>query len=368
MFLPLFRLLRKAGCLIPICLLVVTLIALHAYNTKKDALDLDDAVLPLPSTRNEGTSNHRHLFHIYDLHSSLLERFKVIDLSSARRVQNRKDKYNFTCTVSSSVPSFKICLHEPEKDRFISAGLLSTGLWEPYITRAFQAALSRHPDATIIDVGANIGYYSFLSSAMGHKVIAIEPQEENVKRFVAGASANHWNDNIILLVNALADSHKNVSLSTNIDNQGGIRVIDTCEQTGWLFAHRKAQTNTTGCNVPTLTFDDLLYIVDARTAIIKIDIEGYECRALATASRFFAAINVPYVFMEWRQMRERQHMADSACRTEQIRTLSNFFSDRGYVPHEIRSGIQLNPYSAVNWIVGDIYWRNKRHDMLVQSL
>lgn len=96
--------------------------------------------------------------------------------------------------------------------------------------------------------------------------------------------------------------------------------------------------------------------------------EGYECRALATASRFFAAINVPYVFMEWRQMRERQHIADSACKTEQIRTLGNFFSDRGYVPHEIRSGIQLNPYGAVNWIVGDIYWRNKHQDMLVPSL
>lgn len=255
------------------------LIALHTYN-KKDVLDLDDAVQPLPSTRVEGASSHRHLFHIYHLHSSLLGRFKVIVLSSARRDQNQKDKHNFTCTVSSSVPSFKICLHEPEKDRFISAGLLSTGLWEPYITCAFQAALSRHPDATIIDVGANIGYYSFLSSAMGHKVIAIEPQEENVKLFVAGASANHWNDNIILLVNALSDSHKNVSLTTNADNQGGIRVVDTCQQTGWLFSHRKAQTNTTGCSVPTLTFDDLLYIVDTRSAIIKIDIGKYIIRVV----------------------------------------------------------------------------------------
>ncbi|CAG5116970.1 unnamed protein product, partial [Candidula unifasciata] len=357
------------GCLIPVCAIVLLVTLLHIYNSnKKDVLDLDDTVLPLPFTRDERSLNHRHLFHIYDLHPSLFKRFNVIDLSSGRKAQNEKDKHNFNCTVSKSVPSFKICLYEPEKDRFISAGLLTTGLWEPFITRAFQVALSRYPDATIIDVGANIGYYSLLASAMGHKVIAIEPLEENVKRFVAGVNANHWNVNIILLVNALSDSHKNVSLSRNVDNQGGIRVLDSCEQYGWIFSQRKEDLHKKTCNVPTLTFDDLLYLVNTKTAIIKIDIEGYECRAFATASRFFAAINVPYVFMEWRQMRERQHLADTACRTEQIRTLSNFFSDRGYIPHEVRSGILLNPYNAVNYIVGDIYWRKKDQDMLVPSL
>ncbi|CAL1528253.1 unnamed protein product, partial [Lymnaea stagnalis] len=170
-----------------------------------------------------------------------------------------------------------------ERDKYISSSLLTSGIWEPYITQAFQTALERFPQATVIDVGANLGYYSLLASAMGHRVVALEPQTENLNRFVAGARADRWNDNIILLANALSDGHRNVSLSRSDDNQGGIRALDRCDQLWPSSSSMGGQ-----CTVPTLTLDDLLYVVTSKIVIIKLDIEGYECKALATASQFFS--------------------------------------------------------------------------------
>lgn len=257
-------------------LALLMLVILHMSGIKRDGFDLDDSAgLLLSDTEDRSLSNHRHLFNIYDVQSSLLERFKLIDISSVKKLKNWKDLYNYNCTVSKSVPSFKICVYQPERDIFISAGLLSSGIWEPHITRAFQTALSRFPQATVIDVGANIGYYSLLSSAMGHKVIAIEPEEESIKRFVAGICADQWNENIVLLANALSDSHKNVSLTRNADNQGGIRVLDNCQRSSWIFGKNDFHSASTECNVPTLTLNDLLYLVTTRVAVIKVDIGRY---------------------------------------------------------------------------------------------
>nr|KAI8765115.1 hypothetical protein BgiMline_002785 [Biomphalaria glabrata] len=327
---------------------------------------LEDVHRPILSSREDTLhsfpSSHRQLFHVFDWqHFSLPERFKVVDLRTDRRLEWTPDTASYTCVKSKTSPSFTACLYPPEKDVFISRSLLTSGLWEPYITKAFSVALERFPQATVVDVGANIGYYSLLASATGHRVVALEPQDENIKRFLAGVRAEPWQDNIVLLANALSDRHWNVSLSTNEDNQGGIHVLENC-------GHIWTKSGRNQCTVVTLTLDDLLYVITTKTAIIKIDIEGYECKALATASTFFSALQVPYIFMEWRQMTDKRLLPQTVCPAQDIDALSHFFSDRGYIPHEIRSGIKLNPYQSSAWKIGDVYWRAQDQELLVPSL
>ncbi|KAH9512984.1 hypothetical protein Btru_035529 [Bulinus truncatus] len=345
--------------------LVLTVCLLRSYDELwQDDLSVDDSHRPLLSPREDDLhsfpSNHRHLFHIFDpQHHTLPARFRAVDLRADRRHEWTPDTASYTCVLSKTSPSFTICLYPPERDVYISRSLMTSGLWEPYITRAFMTALERFPHATVIDVGANLGYYSLLASAAGHKVVALEPQDENVKRFVAGVRADPWNENILLLANALSDRHRNVSLSESEDNQGGIQVIEKCDHLWSKGGY---------CTSVTLTLDDLLYVVSTKSAIIKIDIEGYECKALATASHFFSVIKVPYIFMEWRQMTEKRLMPLTVCPASNIDALSHFLSQRGYVPHEIRSGIKLNPYRASTWKIGDVYWRSQELDLLVPSL
>ncbi|XP_005093824.1 uncharacterized protein LOC101853448 isoform X2 [Aplysia californica] len=365
----------RAAIIASAAMTLVILVWLHAMTD--DVLESDLGSSPPPSL----PPHHRHLSHYPDPRIPLPKRFRVVDIrphghrserpNSGVLTNDQED--DFTCTTTKTTPAFMICLYKPLEDKYISASLLSSGVWEPYITKALQKALDRRPEATLIDVGANVGYYSLLAASMGHRVIAIEPQSKNVRRLVGGASSSHWGDNILVLANALSDTPlRNVSLSDNSENQGGIRVIDCgaarSPVPGGAMSEEDTPTRGQNCHIPTITLDDTARLVTTSTVILKLDIEGYECRALGVSSAFFSAFSVPYIFMEWRQMTERQHLAGTACSRERVHGLGTKLAAMGYVPHEVRSGIQLNPLRAGEWRVGDVYWREKSLDLLVPSL
>ncbi|GFN98414.1 hypothetical protein PoB_002492000 [Plakobranchus ocellatus] len=341
---------------------------------------------------------HPHLSDINESQDELRHRFRVINLRSKSKggegavaSSRRHDGNAFNCTWSKTTPTFRVCVHSKERDKYISAALLSSGIWEPFVTIIFQQALTLHPDAAVIDIGANIGYYTLLAAAMGHPVLAVEPQRENLRRLAEAARPRmrNWQNSkngsseagigswaagrILLLANAVSDGHRNVSLTTSPDNQGEVRVVEECESplwslpgrlTGWWRRRRDKPRTDRGhagaqpeCDVITLTMDDLLLAVPSGKVIIKVDIEGYECRALATARKFFSILQVPYILMEWRQMRQRQHHQHTDCTPPQILHLARFLANRGYMPHEVRSGVALDPGQASTWMVGDVYWR-----------
>ncbi len=115
----------------------------------------------------------------------------------------------------------------------------------------------------MIDVGANIGYYSLLAGRMGHSVIAIEPQAENLLRLQKGVMLNQLQTSIHLVENPLYDHRINVTLTQNQYNQGGIWIEAVTQK--WNVSGRRSLHETT-------TMDHLLNVADFQEAIIKIDI------------------------------------------------------------------------------------------------
>lgn len=262
----------------------------------------------------------------------------------------------FNCTTTKTDPSFPICVYHTQQDIYISAALISCGVWEPYMTKVYQVALRKHPQAVVIDIGANIGYYTLMAVKMGHTVIAVEPSLQNVNRLKKGAQMNVLTDKIHLLKNALAKTHRNLTLSVNSNNQGGIHVLEDGE---WPD----------GETTQTIVMNDLLYLLTAHTAIIKIDIEGYECRAMETSSKFFQFTQVPYIFMEWQQMYRHRHQGVTPCPVPIMRHMTDLLTQLGYVAHEVWTGIQLNALrSTTTWQIGDVYWRHRDQPMLINPL
>ena len=94
--------------------------------------------------------------------------------------------------------SFRLVVHN---DDFLSSQIVKNGYWE-IRSLAEMAALS--PSSTIpkssmapgtkattfYDVGANVGYYSFLFAAAGYNVIAFEPEKTNLELFRASLCLN----------------------------------------------------------------------------------------------------------------------------------------------------------------------------------
>ena len=203
---------------------------------------------------NSKSSPPEHL-HFYDLSFSLPSELNYID-----------------CVNTTVTPSFQICLYNDWADIFISAGLRSSGIWEPYITDIYQKALHKYPDAVVIDIGANIGYYSLMAARMGHRVIAVEPVYDNILRFHKSAHIGKFADKISLLYNALSDKIENVTISENIDNQGGIHV----KSLDGLDVNKLVENNEHAI-VGTTTLNHLLKVMTFSQAIIKVDIgkHGY---------------------------------------------------------------------------------------------
>ena len=180
------------------------------------------------------------------------------------------EDHTYNCVLAKTTPQFHICVYPSYMDKYISAAILSGGIWEPYITPIVQKALNKYPDTVFIDIGANIGYYTLLAAKMGHHVIAVEPAYENIIRLHKGITLNKLQHNIQLVFNAVSDSHENVTLTGNKDNQGGIWIRKISKEQQQQLLSRPAHKV-----VMTTTMDHLLEVTYFSEAVIKIDIGMY---------------------------------------------------------------------------------------------
>ena len=100
----------------------------------------------------------------------------------------------------------------------------------------------------------------------------------------------------------MSDVRGTFQLGVPLDNQGGAYVR---RESGELGEAATPCDRHYSCpsNVTTIVMDDLLEVVDFQHAVMKIDIEGHERRALFHADRLFDNVNVDYIFMEWIKLR-----------------------------------------------------------------
>lgn len=152
-------------------------------------------------------------------------------------------------------------MYTDPKDSAISPQLISKGCWEPFETEIFKGLIK--PGMTVVDIGANIGYYSLLAAKLvgtSGKVYAFEP----------------FNDTCDILTRSIAVNRmKNVTLVRKA-------VTNKIGNTRLYFGkYTPACNNLNGkgdfINVPCATLDHELR--DVQIDLIKMDIEGAEEKA-----------------------------------------------------------------------------------------
>jgi len=160
-----------------------------------------------------------------------------------------------------TLPDFNIYVRLD--DWAIGARIAVRRTHEPHVTRVIRALLQ--PGTVMIDIGANIGYYTLLAAArIGStgKVIAFEPNVDNCTLLHKSLQANNF-ANVVLHNVAVAEVEGVVSL--HISDSNGSIVPD----------HLLARPY----HVRTVRLDDVLRD-ETRIDLIKMDIEGAEGRAL----------------------------------------------------------------------------------------
>lgn len=141
-----------------------------------------------------------------------------------------------------------------------------TGRYEPGTTRVMQALA--HPGDTVIDVGANIGYFSIVAArAVGAagRVVAFEPVPAVRQRLIANLRLNHL-------------EHVEVRLEALSAASGEVRFYPgPVDDTGLASLRRLADSDE--IRVRQARFDDI-WDQAARVALVKIDVEGAELQVL----------------------------------------------------------------------------------------
>ena len=152
--------------------------------------------------------------------------------------------------------------------------MIYMGCYEPLNTHRFKRLL--RPGMVVVDVGANIGYFTLLAASLvgqSGQVFAVEP----------------WPENFAILERAIKrNSLVQVrSFQFGLGGEPGVGQISQADQS--VFNNRTASmAGATGISVSVRPLDDC--ITDwglKRIDLLKIDVDGYETQILEGALRAF---------------------------------------------------------------------------------
>jgi len=161
----------------------------------------------------------------------------------------------------------------PTKWGFSLAGNveMAHGNFEPEETRVVLSLLEEVD--FLINVGANIGYYTCHALAKGKHAIAVEPMQRNIYYLLMNIKSNGWEKQVQVFPVAVGDA------ADVLDIWGGGTGASLIK--GWanIPAYHVTQ-------VPILTLDRIVgNEIKAKKALIVVDIEGAEYMLLQGASQ-----------------------------------------------------------------------------------
>ena len=155
--------------------------------------------------------------------------------------------------------------------------LMWAGAYERELVHLFKKVL--HPGMTVLDLGANIGYFSVLAAGLVGKsgqVHAFEPAPTCFAQLKKNLAAFSW-------------AHAYSSAVGDERGTATFHFSDRGNETGWgsLLSADNAFTRQT--TVPVITLDDWTREQDIhRVDFVKMDIEGGEFRALEGATELLS--------------------------------------------------------------------------------
>lgn len=161
-------------------------------------------------------------------------------------------------------------------DTGIANHLMLDGFWESWVTVAINSIVSR--GMHVIDVGANVGYYSVLMADLvgttGH-VIAYEPNNELLPLLRASVWANGQQDRVMIVPLACGDvpGQSQLVYPRRMPGSGSIMIEPSANE-----------IRRQGCDVVRLDENSLGMPLD----FLKVDAEGMDHKVILGARRMLA--------------------------------------------------------------------------------
>lgn len=177
--------------------------------------------------------------------------------------------------------------HQMFLDDFDSLNLSLEGVHEPFSTQVL-ATLTQGGDV-VIDVGANIGYFTLLfARAVGPsgRVFAFEPEPVNFSLLARNVEVNGYQGRVIVFQQAASDTSGWAPLAVSELNRGLNRL--------W-----QGPAGSTTVQVEKIVPDDDSSLFERPVNLIKIDVEGWEDHVLRGMKRLLQRNPQASIFTEF---------------------------------------------------------------------
>jgi FkbM family methyltransferase len=174
----------------------------------------------------------------------------------------------------------------------ISDSIAFTGTYDLPLTRKLLRLAQ--DGGRLIDVGANLGYFSLLWSAVKitNRVTAFEASPRNFGLLQHNTEINQFADRIDIRPDAVGKENGEMEFD-----------IGPADQTGW--GGLSLEPTERSHRVPVVRLDDALRDVE-QISLLKIDIEGADTWALIGAARLFRERRIKHVWWEQHKPRMRE--------------------------------------------------------------
>ena len=221
--------------------------------------------------------------------------------------------------------TYPMCLYVRGQDQIISRFLRTGKGWDVKNVETILEHLGEpRSDMGFIDLGANLGSYALAAAAAGHQVVAVEPMDSTLRKFKKAIDLGSVKDKITTVQAGISNVTGKLYLLAHRTNKGGSQ----------LKPRSLCKTDATfTCNpdrpIPIILMNHLLEVITFKNAVMKMDIEGHDCRSLPKAEKFLDTINIKFIRMEFGPyMRNWKTPAQ----VKEVEDMISFMKGKGYTP------------------------------------
>lgn len=165
----------------------------------------------------------------------------------------------------------------------ISGNIAFTGFYEWDLSRRIAGHAAK--GGLLIDVGANMGYFSLLWAGLNPsgKAVAFEASPRNIELLRNNVERNHLKDRVAIIPKAAGDHAGTVSFDAG-----------PADQTGWGGLSR--DTSATTITVPMVRLDEELS--ETTIDVLKIDVEGADTMVLRGCEALLKGRRIQTIYFE----------------------------------------------------------------------
>ena len=275
------------------------------------------------------------------LQNTVIENTQNTKRDLPKYVANTEDTV-FDCIEVKIQPSFNICIYDYKEDKYVSNTIIDTGLYQPKLTQSFQYILKRCKDCIFLELGCNLGYYSLLASAMGHKTVSYDILSSNLNKLskaceLSNLKIDMYKYGISGTENPNAYAFEGDS-SVGERGQGTILNTELDDDVLPVFYEK----------FPIITLSRIfqdLQTNQSTPVILKLDLDTHECSVFEEESSVFTDQSIPYIIMRWNFITYDPYKPKdlaytkpkkSICTLQNLRNMIHFLTDVSeYIPYSL---------------------------------